>query len=154
VLAVCPYIPYTPSLLQEKLQTVLMMLTAGCWTLICMLLAILLLGVSLALLKYSRFSQQPSKKTMYALRVLTGIAAVLVLLEALLLCATASIRLHLRHMVRTGEVAPYYVLYINNYQQLRWQTLVSAPLEVRAVRAVAPPRQVANAGASVTAVAV
>ena len=46
---------------------------------------------------------------MYAMRILFVIAAVLMLLHALLLCTTASIRLHLRHMVRTGEVAPYYV---------------------------------------------
>lgn len=46
---------------------------------------------------------------MYALRILTGIAAVLVLLDVLLLGTTASIVLHLRHMVRTGDDAPYAV---------------------------------------------
>ena len=95
----------TPSLLQAKLQAVLIMLSAGCCALICVLLAILLLGVM-----FLRFPVLTTiQLAMYAMRILFVIAAVLMLLHALLLCTTASIRLHLRHMVRTGEVAPYYV---------------------------------------------
>ena len=69
-----------------------------------MLLAILILSMMLL-----RSDQLATDYIMSALRPLIALVAVLLLLDALLLCARASIRLHLRHMVRTGEVAPYYV---------------------------------------------
>ena len=122
----------TPSLLQAKLKAVLIMLSAGCWSLICMLLAILLLGVM-----FLRFPVLTTiQLAIHALRILVVIVAVLVLLDALLLCTTASVRLHLRHMVQTGEVAPYYVgayylwllcgrLWGRLKAQLRWRLALS-----------------------------
>ena len=81
------------------------MLTAGVWTLFCAFLGIMLLGV--ILWKLSWFSQI-SDIARYAMRVIAGIAAALVLNNAVLFCVAASIRLRMRHMVIHG-VAPYHV---------------------------------------------
>ena len=82
------------------------MLTAGVWTLFCTFLGILLLGV--ILWKLSWFSQI-SDIARYAMRVMAGIAAALVLNNAVLFCVAASIRMHMRHMVVEGELPPYHV---------------------------------------------
>lgn len=79
------------------------MLTAGVWALFSMFFGIMLLGVILWKLSWS------SDIARYAMHVMAGIAAALVLNNTVLFCVAASIRLNMRHMVRTGAEPPYHV---------------------------------------------